>query len=168
MKEPFPPGVEALAAAGCRDPEKARQNLQRLAGSSPLHLTSLQSILPLLLDRLVNLADPDMALNNLERYADAVIDRGFLFLLFRDSPKSLDLLLTLFGSSQYLSDVLIRYPQDLHWLLEPGVLRRVKSKEELVEDWTGYSLDQEVSSGYGRRCVDSKCGRPYGSGFRIS
>lgn len=78
-----------------------------------------------------------MALNNLERYADAVIDRGFLFLLFRDSPKSLDLLLTLFGSSQYLSDVLIRYPQDLHWLLEPGVLRRVKSKEEMVEELDG-------------------------------
>lgn len=137
MNRPFPPNVEAMAAVGCRDPEQARHNLQRLAGSSSSHLTSLQSILPLLLNRLVNLADPDMALNNLERYADAVIDRGFLFRLFRDSPKSLDLVLTLFGSSQYLSDVLIRYPQDLHWLLEPGVLRRERSKEELVEELDG-------------------------------
>ncbi|MCZ7624816.1 MAG: hypothetical protein M5R38_02275 [Candidatus Methylomirabilis sp.] len=135
MNTPVVPGVEVLAAAGCRHPEQASQNLQRLAG--PLHLASLQSILPLLLDRLANLADPDMALNNLERYADAVIDRGFLFSLFRDSPKSLDLLLTLFGSSQHLSDGLIRYPQDLHWLLEPGLLRRARSKEELIDELDG-------------------------------
>ncbi|MDE2181086.1 MAG: bifunctional [glutamate--ammonia ligase]-adenylyl-L-tyrosine phosphorylase/[glutamate--ammonia-ligase] adenylyltransferase, partial [candidate division NC10 bacterium] len=119
-------------------PEQARQNLQRLAGSS--HLTAFQSFLPLLLDRLVNLADPDMALNNLERYAEAVIDRGFLFSLFRDSPKSLDLVLTLFGSSQHLSDILIRYPQDLHWLLEPGLLRQARSQEELAEELSGLLL----------------------------
>ncbi|MDE2483646.1 MAG: bifunctional [glutamate--ammonia ligase]-adenylyl-L-tyrosine phosphorylase/[glutamate--ammonia-ligase] adenylyltransferase [candidate division NC10 bacterium] len=138
MSMPFPPDVEALAAAGCRYPEQARQNLQRLAGSS--HLTAFQSFLPLLLDRLVNLADPDMALNNLERYAEAVIDRGFLFSLFRDSPKSLDLVLTLFGSSQHLSDILIRYPQDLHWLLEPGLLRQARSQEELAEELSGLLL----------------------------
>src|SRR5574337_112016 len=132
MNTSFLPGVEALAAAGCRYPEQAQQNLQRLAGSS--HLTSLQSILPLLLDRLRNLADPDMALNNLERYAEVVIDRGFLFSHLRDSPKSLDLLLTLFGSSQHLSDILIRVPQDVHWLLQPGLLRRTRSKEEVIED----------------------------------
>src|SRR5574337_597078 len=135
MNTSFLPGVEALAAAGCRYPEQARQNLQRLAGSS--HLSSLQSFLPALLDRLVNLADPDMALNNLERYVEVVIDRGFLFSLFRDSPKSLDLLLTLFGSSQHLSDVLIRYPPYLRWLLQPGLLRRARSKEELVEELDG-------------------------------
>ncbi len=137
MNRPFPPNVEAMAAVGCRDPEQARHNLQRLAGSTSSHLAAFQSILPLLVNRLASLADPDMALNNLERYADAVIDRGFLFRLFRDSPKSLDLVLTLFGSSQYLSDVLIRYPQDLHWLLEPGVLRRERSKEDLVEELDG-------------------------------
>jgi glutamate-ammonia-ligase adenylyltransferase len=132
MTEPFPPGAEALAAAGCRNPEQARHNLQRLAGAS--HQTALQSILPLLLDRLVNLADPDMALNNLERYTEVVIDRGFLFSHLRDSPKSLDLLLTLFSSSQHLSDILIRFPQDFHWLLQPGLLRQTRSREELVED----------------------------------
>lgn len=136
MKEPFSPGIEALAAAGCRNPEQALQTLQRLAGSS--HLTSFQSILPLFLDRLRNLADPDMALNNLERYAEVVIDRGFLFSHLRDSPKSLDLLLTLFGSSQHLSDILIRFPQDLHWLLQPGLLRQTRSKEESVEDLNGF------------------------------
>src|SRR5574337_1777288 len=136
MNALFPPDIEVLAAVGCRDPEQARQSLQRLAGS--FHSTSFQSILPLLVDRLINLADPDMALNNLERYAEATIDRGFLFSLCRDSPKSLDLLLTLFSSSQHLSDVLIRYPQDLHWLLEPGLLRRARSEEELTDELDGW------------------------------
>ena len=135
MNETFPPSIERLSAVGCRNPEQARQNLQRLAGSS--HVAPFQLILPLLLDRLANLPDPDMALNNLERYAEAVLDRGFLFSLFRESPKSLDLALTLFGSSQHLSDILIRYPQDFHWLLQPGLLRRTGSKEELVEELNG-------------------------------
>ncbi len=138
MNEPFPPSIARLAAAGCRNPEQSQQGLQRLAGSS--HLSTLQSILPLLLDRLINLADPDMALNNLERYAEVVIDRGSLLSHLRDSPKSLDLLLTLFGSSQHLSDILIRYPQDFHWLLQPGLLRRAKSKEELIEELNGFFL----------------------------
>jgi glutamate-ammonia-ligase adenylyltransferase len=135
MNQGFPPSIERLAAAGCRNPEQARQNLERLTGSS--HLASFRSILPLLLDRLGNLPDPDMALNNLERYAGAVLDRGFLFSLFRDSPKSLDLALTIFGSSQHLSDILIRFPQDFQWLLQPGLLRRSKSREELVEELSG-------------------------------
>ncbi|MBI3781009.1 MAG: glutamate-ammonia-ligase adenylyltransferase, partial [candidate division NC10 bacterium] len=135
QNEEFPPSIERLAAAGCRDPEQARRNLERLAG--PSHLSLFQLILPLLMDRLANLPDPDMALNNLERYAEAVLDRGFLFSLFRDSPKSLDLALTLFGSSQHLSDILIRFPQDFHWLLQPGLLRQTRSKEELVEDLNG-------------------------------
>lgn len=135
QNQEFPPSIGRLAAAGCRNPEQAQQNLERLAGSSQMALCRL--ILPLLLDRLANLPDPDMALNNLERFAEAVLDRGFLFALFRDSPKSLDLALTLFGSSQHLSDILIRYPQDFHWLLQPGLLRRTRSREELVEELNG-------------------------------
>ncbi len=129
------PPVERLAAAGCRDPEEARRNLERLAGVS--HHGALQLILPLLLNRLANLSDPDMALNNLERYAEAVLDRGFLFSLFRDSPKSLDLALTIFGTSQHLSDILLRFPQDFQWLLQPGLLRRIRSRAELVEELAG-------------------------------
>jgi len=129
------PSVDRLAGAGCRHPDAARRNLEQLAGSS--HQNALRSILPLLLDRLANLSDPDMALNNLERYAEAVLDRGFLFSLFRDSPKSLDLALTVFGNSQYLSDILLRFPQDFQWLLQPGLLRRPRSSAELIEELAG-------------------------------
>jgi glutamate-ammonia-ligase adenylyltransferase len=135
MSEDILPSIDRLAAAGCRHPDAARQNLERLAG--PRYRRVLGSIVPLLLDRLSNLSDPDMALNNLERYAEAVLDRGFLLSLFRDSPKSLDLALTIFGNSQYLSDVLLRFPQDFQWLLQPGLLRHPRSREELTEELAG-------------------------------
>jgi len=135
MDEVVLSSIDRLAAAGCRHPEAARRNLERLAG--PSHESALRSIMPHLLDRLANLSDPDMALNNLERYTEAVLDRGFLLSLFRDSPKSLDLALTIFGNSQYLSDILLRFPQDFQWLLQPGLLRRPRSREELSEELAG-------------------------------
>jgi [glutamine synthetase] adenylyltransferase / [glutamine synthetase]-adenylyl-L-tyrosine phosphorylase len=67
--------------------------------------------------------DPDMALNNLERYA-AVVDRPLLFETLAQHPGALPLLTRLFGSSQFLADALRRRPQNLAWLLEGGTMRQ--------------------------------------------
>ena len=122
-----------LAAAGCRDPERAARNLELLApeASARLHL---DTVLPDLLAALQRMPDPDLALNNLERFLQAVLDRRFLLTLFRDSPRTLHLLLTIFGSSQFLGDILIRQPQFFEWLLEPGVVRLSKRKSDLAEE----------------------------------
>ncbi len=122
-----------LAAAGCRRPDQAAKNIGLLA-SDPGSRSSLELILPTLLSALGRLPDPDLALNNLERFAQKVLDRRFLLGLFRDNPRILHLALTIFGSSQFLSDILVRQPQLFEWLLEPGVVHRPKSKEELTEE----------------------------------
>ena len=122
-----------LAAAGCRRPDQAAKNIGLLA-SDPGSRSSLELILPTLLGALGRLPDPDLALNNLERFAQKVLDRRFLLGLFRDHPRILHLALTIFGSSQFLSDILARQPQLFEWLLEPGVVHRPKSKEELTEE----------------------------------
>ena len=122
---------DRLRQIGCTDITRAVKNLEAL-GEHPLHREAFTRLLPSLLDTLANIPDPDMALNNLERFFGVVIDRGFLLGLLHESPKSLDLLLTVFGSSQYLSDVLIRYPQLFAWLLEPGVLRLPAQKADLA------------------------------------
>ncbi len=129
----FPTLPERLRQIGCTDVAKATKNLEALA-QPPLYRVTFLRLLPALLEVLANIPDPDMALNNLERFSDVVIDRGFLFDLLRDRRKSLDLVLTIFGSSQYLSDVLIRYPQLFEWLLEPGVLRWPVLKAELARE----------------------------------
>jgi glutamate-ammonia-ligase adenylyltransferase len=122
-----------LAAAGCREPERAARNLELLApdASARLHL---DTVLPDLLVALQRMPDPDLALNNLERFLQAVLDRSFLLTLFRDSPRTLHLLLTIFGSSQFLGDILVRHPQFFEWLLEPGVVRLAKRKADLADE----------------------------------
>ncbi len=122
-----------LSKAGLKDIKRAEANLTRLAHRG-LRREDFDEFLPHLLEALPNAPDPDMALNNLEQYTEAVVDRGFFYTLLARHRKILDLVLTIFGSSQFLSDILVRYPQDLYWLLEPGVLRRGRSKEELFAD----------------------------------
>ncbi len=126
---------DRLKQIGCTDVVRAMRNLEALV-QHPLHQHAFTRLLPTLLETLANIPDPDMTLNNLERFFGVVIDRGFLFALLRDHRKSLDLLLTIFGSSQYLSDVLIRYPQLFEWLLEPGVLRWPVQKADLGRELT--------------------------------
>jgi glutamate-ammonia-ligase adenylyltransferase len=122
-----------LGAAGCRRPDIAAGNLARLAPDADSR-AQLEQLLPALLVALGQIPDPDLALNNLERFGQAVLDRRFLLALFRDHPRVLHLACTIFGSSQFLSDVLVRHPQLFDWLLEPGVVRQAKRKEELAEE----------------------------------
>jgi glutamate-ammonia-ligase adenylyltransferase len=78
--------------------------------------------LPRLLAELAASADPDMALNNLERFAGAV-DRGVFFRTLAEHPGAAALLARVFGSSQMLADALRRRPSTLAWLLEPATMR---------------------------------------------
>jgi hypothetical protein len=68
-----PPGcLAALGRLGFRDPAGALANLRRLA-ETPDVRDQLAPLLPRLLHHLGATADPDMALNNLERLAAAVL-----------------------------------------------------------------------------------------------
>jgi glutamate-ammonia-ligase adenylyltransferase len=82
----------------------------------------LAPALPRLLAELAGAADPDMALNNLERYA-AVVDRAVLFRTLATHPGAAHLLARLGGGSQFLADALRRRPVALAWLLEPRTMR---------------------------------------------
>jgi glutamate-ammonia-ligase adenylyltransferase len=73
-----------------------------------------------------------MALNNLERYAEAV-DRSVLFRTLAEHPGAIPLLARVGGASQFLADALRRRPSTLAWLLEPRTMR-VWLAEDLAED----------------------------------
>ncbi len=133
MEIPSSQLAEKLAATGCQHPEQAAKNVEGLAPDASAR-SQLEAALPALLSGLRRVPDPDLALNNLDRFNQAVLDRRFLLGLLRDSPRILHLLLTIFGSSQFLSDILVRHPQLFEWLLEPGIIRRPKSKDELQEE----------------------------------
>jgi glutamate-ammonia-ligase adenylyltransferase len=67
--------------------------------------------------------DPDMALNNLERYG-AGVDRAVFFSTLAEHPGAIPLLARLLGSSQFLADALRRRPQSLAWLLDGRTMRQ--------------------------------------------
>jgi [glutamine synthetase] adenylyltransferase / [glutamine synthetase]-adenylyl-L-tyrosine phosphorylase len=104
------------------DPTRALGNLHSLT-PTPRDAELLAPALPRLLGALVDAADPDMALNNLERYA-AVVDRPLLFATLHGHPGAAPLLARVGGASQFLADTLRRRPGTLAWLLEGATMRQ--------------------------------------------
>lgn len=150
----------ALAALGLlswEDPARAERlldSLARRAGTPP----EAGALLDRVLARLAAAPDPEMALLNLERWASRLTTPASVFALLLEHPRLLDDLLRLFGSSQYLADVLARdawlyglmvepdtprAPADYRAEVEaalraaPGwdALRRVKRREYLRIGW---------------------------------
>jgi len=113
--------ARALKALGFSNPDVAGRNLEALT-PTPRDAELLAPALPRLLAELSAAADPDMALNNLERYAE-VVDRGMLFRTLASHPGAAHLLACLGGASQFLADALRRRPVALAWLLEPSTMR---------------------------------------------
>jgi glutamate-ammonia-ligase adenylyltransferase len=120
-----------LAALGFAEPGGALQNLRRLA-ETPREREKLGPLLPRLLRQLQASPDPDMALNNIERLAAAAMDRNVFYTLLHDHPEALPVVVALSGSSQYLTDALIRSPQIVSWLLDPTVMRP-RARGELAQ-----------------------------------
>jgi len=120
-----------LRGAGFADPAAAVANLEALT-PTPRDAELLGPALPRLLSELAAAPDPDMALNNLERYA-AAVDRAVLFGTLAEHPGAAPLLARVGGASQFLADVLRRRPSTLAWLLEPRTMRPWLA-EEFAED----------------------------------
>jgi glutamate-ammonia-ligase adenylyltransferase len=111
----------ALRALGFSNSRAASTNLEALT-PTPRDAELLAPVLPRLMAELGASADPDMALNNLERYA-AAVDRTVLFGTLASHPGAIPLLARLGGASQFLADALRRRPNSLAWLLEPRTMR---------------------------------------------
>lgn len=111
-----------------KDHERAISNLlaiERRASALPLPalLEALSAYLP-------GSADPDMALNNLERFLGTDIGLEALPRLLDAGTGLLDILLQLFSTSQFLSDLLIAEPALLPMLEFP--LRASPTRSELL------------------------------------
>jgi glutamate-ammonia-ligase adenylyltransferase len=126
---PPPACLAALGRLGFLDPAGALGNLRRLAETPDLR-DQLAPILPRLLHHLGASADPDMALNNVERLAAAALDRRALYTLLTSHPEGIPILTTLAATSQFLADALVRSPQTVPWLLDPRVMR-ARSREAM-------------------------------------
>ena len=123
--------VEWLRSWGLENIERAHGNLLGLAKAG-ITLDLLSVICGQLQQSLPHLSDPDMALNNLERFVVATRNPLSLGSLFERDGEALPTLLQIFSNSQYLSDCLIRDPEsyDLLRLTEgQPVMREILIRE---------------------------------------
>ncbi len=95
-----------LAAWQLDDVERGHGNLVRMAMSG-ITLDLLAAMCDQLSEQLPRLSDPDMALNNLDRFIAATRNPLSLATLFERDREALPILLQIFSTSQYLSDLLI-------------------------------------------------------------
>ncbi len=78
-------------------------------------------------------ADPELALHNLDRFAEGIGDRRFYYELLLDRPELVKRLVALFAGSRFLSSILTQHPR----LIEPvfdDPEHLIFSRDELRED----------------------------------
>ena len=131
------PALAAAAALLARyrfaEPERAHRNVLAIA-DEPLARATLRELLPELLEACSRSADPDMALNNFERYAAAALSRdGFLGRL-RANPGLIELLAALFSTSQALTDALVRNPEYLELVADPAERDAPRDRDALLAE----------------------------------
>jgi [glutamine synthetase] adenylyltransferase / [glutamine synthetase]-adenylyl-L-tyrosine phosphorylase len=116
-----------LQSWNLRDAERGWRNLTHLAASLPLE--ALRDLCTPLTRFLPRCPDPDMALNNLERFLANPTAATPLPALLENRARTLEILVQLFGTSQSFSDLLGLNPDYLDMLRVP--LRRSPSAIEL-------------------------------------
>jgi len=129
------------------DPKTAHANFARMA-TRGVTLDLLSRISDQLSEVSPALADPDMAINNLERFIAASRNPMATAALFERDREALPNLLQIFSTSQYLSDLLVSDHEayDLLRMTEGQPAARKKLVEELVGDVRALHHYDEVSA----------------------
>jgi len=122
-----------LSQGGFRNPQRACVNLMGLAGDGDRREIFTRIAL-LAWDMLKRMPDPDMALNNWDRFMHSLGNAEFHYNILLSQPMHLEILLSIFSGSQFLSDTLIRNPGFFDWLIIPDVLHRVRKREDLEDE----------------------------------
>ncbi|MCX6992780.1 MAG: hypothetical protein NT011_06510 [Kiritimatiellaeota bacterium] len=146
LSETVPPDLRSriLIKAGFRDTERANVNLRKLAGAAQQELFARLAVLAC--DFLRRAADPDMALNNWERFARSLPDAPGTpgtpgtpgspahFQLLLSQPRRLEILMGIFSASQFLADTLIRNPDFFDWVTNSTILHAERPREVIESD----------------------------------
>ena len=122
-----------LSKAGFMNPKRAYVNVKELAGDGTRR-DAFAKLFLLAVDVLARKPDPDMALNNWERFIRALGSPEFHYNMLLSQPMRLEILLGIFAGSQFLSDTLIRNPGFLDWVVIPEVLNKIRNRNALEQE----------------------------------
>lgn len=135
--------TKILKSMGFSEAEAAYKNLKLLRDGKPFsHFMEksrelLKEAAPLLFREIVKTPDPDMALNNLERFISTSSAPNLTVSLLAESSGARDILLNLFGTSEFISDILIRHPEYIDLIQDPDFLERRKPISEMEKELIG-------------------------------
>jgi [glutamine synthetase] adenylyltransferase / [glutamine synthetase]-adenylyl-L-tyrosine phosphorylase len=140
--ESLPESLEADLAAWAkqpllRDPVQGLATLRTIAQMLPDHEQAARW-LPSIAKQASTSFDPNRALNNWERFFRALPSIDDLLELLQASPRLLASLSTLFGGSQYLTDMVLQDPSIVEWLESEGWLFTTHTKEDMTHELTDW------------------------------
>jgi glutamate-ammonia-ligase adenylyltransferase len=115
------------------NPRSAAHCLDRLAVAAGRARPAFDGLRPHLLAALADCADPDHALVNFERFAEAFSPPA-LFPALEKHPRTLEILLTLFAGSQFLTEILLRNPEYTNLLYRRNRLSVHKSAAQVAAE----------------------------------
>lgn len=119
-----------MAGYGFINVDRACINLFSLAGSGKQRDLFVK-LSVLVGDFLRRESEPDLALNNLERFVSALENPLAHYRLLFSQPKRLEILLGIFSRSQFLANTLIRNPDFFTWVTTPEILYGKRAREQL-------------------------------------
>jgi glutamate-ammonia-ligase adenylyltransferase len=122
-----------LAPVGFADWQAAGRCLKRMAHDAQERL-ALADFLPGLLVALGDVANPDRVLVNFERLVQSGPDRLPLFRYLASNPRLVEMLVTLFAGSQFLTEILLRNPEYFERLAERKGLAQPKPVEQIYAE----------------------------------
>ena len=126
------PSPERLQGLGIQDPTQAQKNIELLR--STLGAKGFPEFMTTLLPLLSSTADPDMALNNLERFLGSLGDAPSFLSVCRTRPGILVSLVTIFGASRFLSTFIVITGDPVLALLgDPAFLSDANNKQRLFD-----------------------------------
>ncbi|NQY73184.1 MAG: hypothetical protein HRT90_00310 [Candidatus Margulisbacteria bacterium] len=121
-----------LKGYGFKQYKQSEKNLSRMSQNEQNSLFFKAMVLAF--EKLRDTPNPDMALNNWERFLDQLSDKKAHFRQMVNQPQDLDILLCICSSSDFLSSIIINEPDNFKWVCQPDRLYRQVTKKELERE----------------------------------
>ena len=140
--------AEDLASYSFVDPEGVSTHLKLLRNGASLEHVSAKAkrifdeLLPRMLYQTLDLPEPDRAIAHLNKFVERGGGRESILGFMAEQEESLEIILKLFASSNYLAEVLIE---------QPGLLETLFQRETLAEPRSEFLLAEEL-----RKVTDSQ------------
>ncbi|TDC18000.1 bifunctional [glutamine synthetase] adenylyltransferase/[glutamine synthetase]-adenylyl-L-tyrosine phosphorylase [Streptomyces sp. 8K308] len=124
---------ERLVALGYADPAAALRHLSALAAGVSRKAAIQRTLLPVLLDRFADSADPDAGLLNFRKVSDELGTSPWYLRLLRDEGAAAENLARVLSAGRFAPDLLLRAPEAVALLGDPAGLRP-RERSALIQE----------------------------------